>query len=102
VHKYVLSTTLQDPEWQPTTILRALDELRALREQPGRLGVTGSVSVAQQLADADLIDEYRFFVSPVLVRDGPRILAGGKHVRLDLVEATAFPSGVTLLRYQHR
>jgi len=102
VQKYVLSTTLQDPGWEPTTILRDLSDVRALQDQPGRLGVTGSISIAQQLVAADLIDEYRLFVYPVLVGDGPGIFAGGDRRGLDLVEATSFPSGVTLLRYDRR
>ena len=75
VQKYVLSTTLQAPGWHPTTILRDLDEVQALRNRPGRLGVTGSISVAQQLVAADLIDEYRLFVYPVLVGAGAGVLA---------------------------
>lgn len=47
VQKYVLSTTLRDPEWEPTTILRDLDAVRELREQPRQVGVTGSISVVQ-------------------------------------------------------
>jgi dihydrofolate reductase len=103
VQKYVLSTTLQSPGWEPTTILRDFSDVRVLQDQPGRLGVTGSISVAQQLVDADLIDEYRLFIYPVLVGEGPGIFAGGERRGLDLVEATSFPSGVTLLRYdRHR
>ncbi len=102
VQKYVLSTTLQDPGWEPTTILRDLSDVRALQDRPGRLGVTGSISIAQQLVDADLIDEYRLFIYPVLVGDGPGIFAGDDRRGLDLVEATSFPSGVTLLRYNRR
>jgi dihydrofolate reductase len=102
VQKYVLSTTLQDPGWEPTTILRSLDDVRALRERPGRLGVTGSISVAQQLVEADLVDEYRFFVYPVLVGGGPGVVAGRASRELELVEARAFPSGVALLRYLRR
>jgi dihydrofolate reductase len=102
VQKYVLSTTLQDPGWEPTTILRDFDEVRALRDRPGRLGVTGSISVAQQLGEADLIDEYRLFVYPVLVGDGPGVQAGRARRDLDLVDARSFPSGVTLLRYERR
>ena len=102
VTKYVLSTTLQDPGWEPTTILRDLSDVRALQDRPGRLGVTGSISIAQQLVDADLIDEYRLFIYPVLVGDGPGIFAGDDRRGLDLVEATSFPSGVTLLRYNRR
>jgi dihydrofolate reductase len=102
VQKYVLSTSLQDPGWEPTMILRDFDEVRALRDRPGRLGVTGSISVAQQLVEADLIDEYRLFVYPVLVGDGPGVLAGSGCRGLDFVEATSFASGVTLLRYNRR
>ena len=102
VQKYVLSTTLQDPGWQPTTILRDLDEVQALKNRPGRLGVTGSISVAQQLVAADLVDEYRLFVYPVLIGAGEGVLAGARRLDLDLIEATPFPSGITLLRYERR
>jgi dihydrofolate reductase len=100
VQKYVLSTTLVDPQWEPTAILRNLDEVRTLRTHPGRLGVTGSISVAQQLVEADLVDEYRLFVYPVFVGDGSRVLARSGRRELVLVQATPFPSGVTLLRYE--
>jgi dihydrofolate reductase len=102
VHKYVLSTTLQDPGWEPTTILRDLDEVQALRERPGQLGVTGSISVAQQLVATDLVDQYRLFVYPVLVGTGAGILPDPGRLDLDLIEATPFPSGVTLLHYKRR
>ena len=102
VQKYVLSTTMHEPRWEPTTILRDLDAVRALRDQPGHLGVTGSISVAQQLVTADLVDEYRLLVYPVLVGEGARVLADTRRLDLDLVEATPFPSGVTLLRYARR
>lgn len=102
VQKYVLSTTLKEPGWEPTTVLRHLDEVQALRSRPGRLGVTGCTSVTQQLVAADLVDEYRLLVYPVLVGPGAGVLAGTGRLDLDLVEATAFPSGITLLRYQRR
>ena len=102
VHKYVLSTSLRDPGWEPTTIVRDLDDVRALGERAGLLGVTGSISVAQQLVAADLVDEYRLFVYPVLVGTGAGVLGGASRLDLDLREATSFPSGVTLLRYERR
>lgn len=100
VQKYVLSTTMEDPEWERTTVLRGLDEVLALRERPGHLGVTGSISVAHQLAAADVFDEYRLFVYPLFIGDGPGVLADGGPVDLDLVETTPFLSGVTLVRYE--
>jgi dihydrofolate reductase len=102
IQKYVLSTTLQDPEWEPTTILRDFADVRALRDQPGRLGVTGSVSVAQQLTAEDLVDEYRLFVYPVLAGGGPGVVRDEVRLDLELVEAVPFPSGVTLLHYSRR
>jgi dihydrofolate reductase len=102
VHKYVLSTTLHDARWEPTTILRDLDAVRTLRDRPGHLGVTGSISVAQQLVAADLVDEYRLFIYPVLIGRGAGVLADTGRVDLDLVEASSFPSGVTLLQYERR
>ena len=48
VQKYVLSTTLQDPGWEHTTILRDFDEMQALKDRAERLDVTGSISVAQR------------------------------------------------------
>ena len=90
VHKYVRSTTLHDPGWEPTTILRDLDAVRALRDRPGQLGVTGSISVAQQLVAAALVDECRFFIYPVLVGEGNGVLVGSGCLDLELVEATSF------------
>ena len=102
VQKYVLSTTLQDPGWEHTTILRDFDEMQALKDRAEWLDVTGSISVAQQLVAADLVDEYRLFVYPVFVGAGSGVLADSRRLDLDLVEATPFPSGVTLLRDERR
>src|SRR3712207_1896859 len=70
VQKYVASTTLGDPGWANTTVLRGplVDEVRALGDAPGgELGVTGSITVAHQLIEAGLVDEYRLFVYPVVM-----------------------------------
>src|SRR5687767_11060318 len=50
---------------------RDLDEVQALRDLPGKLGVTGSISVAQQLMTAGLVDEYRLIVYPGAMRRVP-------------------------------
>jgi dihydrofolate reductase len=104
VHKYVVSTTLDDPGWANTTVLRGplVDEVRALREAPGgEVGVTGSITVAHQLIEAGLVDEYRLFVYPVVMGSGRRLFVEGTD-RLDLrlERSTTFRSGVTLLVYR--
>jgi dihydrofolate reductase len=104
VHKYVVSTTLEEPGWEPTTILRGpLDEdAAALKSAPGGdIVVTGSITLVHALVGSRLVDEYRLFVHPVVVGAGARLFAeGGAHAPLDLVEARPFRSGVVLLRYR--
>lgn len=103
VQKYVVSKTLQDPAWENTTVVSGdlLDYVRELKAQPGRnLGVTGSIKVCHALIEADLVDEYRLFVNPVVVGKGRRLFPDGYGVdKLRLVEATPFKSGVVLLNY---
>lgn len=104
VHKYVMSSTLQDPEWENTTVLRGSveDEVRELKARPGKeIGVTGSISVVRDLIAAGLVDEYRLFVFPVVLGRGERLFADATGVpELRLVEARPFRSGVVLLSYR--
>ena len=78
VEKYVVSRTLEDPEWEPTTILRGPleDESRALKSAPGGdIVTTGSISLVRDLIAAGLVDEYRLFVYPVVLGRGERLFA---------------------------
>jgi len=106
VAKHVLSTALDDPAWENTTVLRGPleEEVRALKAAPGRdIGITGSISVVHQLVAAGLVDEYRLFVYPVVLGRGARLFADATAVPpLDLVRATPFRSGVVELRYAVR
>ncbi|HJX26677.1 MAG TPA: dihydrofolate reductase family protein [Thermoanaerobaculia bacterium] len=105
VPKYVVSSTLGDPEWENTTVLSKdpIVEVRALKEKPGRdLGVTGSIKLCHALITADLVDEYRLFVYPVVLGEGRRLFSDGVSSKLSLVEAKSFRSGVTLLTYRRR
>ncbi|MGL5928477.1 MAG: dihydrofolate reductase family protein [Dermatophilaceae bacterium] len=66
VHKCVVSTTLAEPDWDNTTVLRGdpVDEVRRLREAPGRdIVCTGSVVLSHALLRAGLVHEVRLFVS---------------------------------------
>jgi dihydrofolate reductase len=105
VAKYVVSSTMGDPEWEPTTVLRGpgfQDELRALKSRPGKdIVTTGSITLVHALIAAGLVDEYRLFVYPVVLGRGGRLFPdGGEVPRLELVETRPFRSGVVLLRYR--
>jgi dihydrofolate reductase len=104
VAKYVVSTTLTDPAWENTTVLsgRLEDEVAALKAAGGgELGVTGSVSVVHALMRADLVDEYRLFVYPVLSSRGRNLVPDGLSVRsLEPAGCTSFRSGVVLQVYR--
>jgi dihydrofolate reductase len=72
--KYVVSSTLERADWGDTTILRSLDDVRALKERDGgELQVHGSAGLGASLHAAGLIDEYRLLTFPVTVGHGKRL-----------------------------
>ena len=100
VHKYVVSSTLDDPQWKPTTVLRGLDDIRALKDGPGAdIVVTGSLQLVRDLVPSGLVDEYRLFVYPVVVGAGQRLFETALP-KLETAETRRFDSGVVLLRYR--
>jgi dihydrofolate reductase len=106
VQKYVVSSTMTDPQWQNSTILTGdwLARVAELKEQPGGdIGVTGSIRVCHALIKAGLVDEYRLFVYPVVQGRGRRLFPEGFEAdRLRVVDVAGFDSGVTLLHYAAR
>lgn len=101
VEKYVVSSTLTDPGWEHSTVLRSpvIDEVRALKQAPGRdIVATGSAQLVHALIAGGVVDEYRLFVSPVTVGHGARLFDSAE-VRLTLLETRPNTSGVVLLRY---
>lgn len=104
VAKYVVSSTLTDPQWQNSTILSGdpVDRVRALKAKPGRdIVLTGSISLGHTLIAAGLVDEYRLSVYPAVQGRGRRLFPDGYVVpALRLVEPPkSFKGGVTLLKY---
>src|SRR5829696_9033127 len=103
VQKYVVSSTMTDPQWQNSTVLSGdpVKEVRALKEQPGQdIVVTGSITLCHTLIEAGLVDEYRLFVYPVVQGGGRRLFPDGFELsELRLLEAKAFRSGIAYLRY---
>ena len=103
VQKYVVSSTMTDPQWQNSTILSGdpAQEIKALKEQPGKdIVITGSIRLCHALIGAGLVDEYRLYVYPVVQGRGRRLFPDGFELpRLRLVESKTFRSGVTYSRY---
>ena len=101
--KYVISSTLTDPEWENTTALSGdpIEEVTKLRDaDAGPILVNGSAQLVHALAEADLVDEYRAMVHPVLVADGLRMFPDpGDMKKLKLADVRAYDSGVALLIY---
>jgi dihydrofolate reductase len=102
--KYVVSSTLEDPEWSNTTVLRGnvIEEVGKLKARyDGDIVVHGSPRLAQTLIEHELVDEVRLMVYPIVVGEGKRLFArtsGTK--RLQLVEAKTVGDGVHILVYQ--
>lgn len=100
--KYVVSSTLTDPEWNAELVGGDLEQaVRQLKEQPGEGLWVGGVTLPSALADLGLIDEYEFVVQPVLAGHGPTLLAGLRNrIPLELVERREFRSGAIAARYR--
>jgi dihydrofolate reductase len=101
--KYVLSSTLGEPEWTNTTVLRGdlADEVGRIREQhDGDIVVHGSASVAQALLDRDLLDELRLMVFPVVLGQGKRLFGASGKKPLQLVDSRMVGDGVAILVYR--
>src|SRR4051794_14300571 len=103
VQKYVVSSSMTDPQWQNSTVLSGdpVTEVRSLKEQPGQdIVVTGSITLCHTLIEAGLVDEYRLFVYPVVQGRGRRLFPEGFDCpELRLLEAKSFRSGITHSRY---
>jgi dihydrofolate reductase len=98
--KYVVSTTLRDPEWNNTTVVPDLD---AVRELDGTLLVAGSATLVHALLDADMVDELRLSVFPVTIGDGLRVFPPThKKSPWQRVESRDFSTGIRVDTYKRR
>jgi dihydrofolate reductase len=101
--KYVVSNSLEDPEWQNTTVLSgdAVEEITKLKEQiDGVILVAGSAKLLKTLLDADLVDELRLMVFPVVLGNGKRLFGETSDKKpLRLVDSKIVGDGVAILIY---
>jgi dihydrofolate reductase len=102
--KYVVSATLQDPDWNNSTVITGdlVDEVSALsRKISGDIVVYASFQLVHTLIEHDLVDELRLMIYPFVLGAGERLfgqVSGKKHMRL--VDTRTVGDGLAFLTYQ--
>ena len=96
--KYVVSSTLRDPEWTNTSVVPDLD---AVKQLDGTLLVAGSCQLVHGLLLAGLVDELRLMVFPVSIGSGLRVFPEEQtKLTWKRVDSTDFATGVRVDTYQ--
>jgi dihydrofolate reductase len=102
--KYVVSSTLEDPEWNNTTVLKGdlVTEVSNLKQElDGEIIVPASYQLARALLEHDLVDEVRLVVFPVVLGSGERLFgetSGKKSMRL--VSVNSIGDGLAFVTYE--
>jgi dihydrofolate reductase len=104
MRKYVVSTTLDEPGWSNSTVIKAnvAEAVAKLKDEPGGdILVNGSVQLVQALSDAGLVDEWRLMVFPLVLGKGKRLFGDdGAKTPLALSDSKPVGSdGVIVLTY---
>ena len=102
--KYVVSSTLRDPDWNNSTVLTgdASDEVSKLKQElNGEIVVPASFQLLRTLIEHDLVDELRLKVFPVVLGDGERLFGETSDKKpLRLVHTQTVGDGIAFLTYQ--
>jgi dihydrofolate reductase len=102
--KYVVSSTLEDAEWNNSSVLKGdvAEEVAKLRqEQDGDIVVHGSAQLVQTLLEHDLVDELRLMVFPVVLGTGKRLFGETSDKKpMRLADSKMVGDGVAILTYQ--
>jgi dihydrofolate reductase len=102
--KYVVSSTLKEPEWNNSTVLEGdvVEEVSKLRrELDGDIVVHGSAQLVQTLLEHDLVDELRLMVFPVVLGTGKRLFGNtSDKKRLRLADSKMVGEGIAILIYE--
>src|ERR687888_508571 len=102
--KYVVSSTLEGPEWNNSTVLtgNVLDEVSKLKQElNGEIVVPGSFQLLRTLIEHDLVDELRLKVYPVVLGAGERLFGEtGSEKPLRLVDSKTIDGDVASLTYE--
>jgi dihydrofolate reductase len=105
VTKHVATSTPLDRDWANATVLdgELVEFVRDLKEQPGGdVGVHASITVAQALLAADVVDELRLVIAPRIAGRGRRLLDGLPSIQLETIRSEMSPTGYLLIAYRVR
>jgi len=103
VTKYVATSTPLDRDWANATVLDGglVEFVRDLKQQRGGdVGVHASISVAQALLAADVVDELRLVIAPRIAGRGRRLLDGLPSIQLESMASEISPAGYLLAGYR--
>src|SRR5690349_5602059 len=103
VAKHVVTSTPLDRTWAGSTVVEGdlVEFVRDLSSRPGGdIGVHASISVAQALLAAGVVDELSLVIAPAIAGGGRRLLDGLPQVRLEAVRSAVSPSGSLLVDYR--
>jgi dihydrofolate reductase len=103
VAKYVMTSAPLDRGWANTSVVEGglVEFVRDLKDQPGGdIGVHASISVAQALLAADVVDELRLVIAPRIAGSGRRLLHGLPALRLETIRSRTSPTGYLLVDYR--
>jgi dihydrofolate reductase len=102
--KYVVSSTLGEPEWENTTVLSGdfTGEIEKLKQDvDGVILVAGSAQLVQGLLEHGLVDELRLMVFPVVLGSGKRLFGGQEDkLPLRLADSKTVGDGIAILTYR--
>lgn len=98
---YVLSSTLTSALWPNTSFVRGLEEIAALKQQPGKdIYLIGGARTTASSIDAGLVDELRLIVYPLIAGGGKALFAAAERRReLELRKVQQLPDGCVSLIY---
>jgi dihydrofolate reductase len=97
---YVLSSTLASALWPSTRFVRGLDEIAALKRQPGKdIYLVGGARTTASLIDAGMVDEFRLIAYPLIAGEGKALFATTQRHGLELRKVEPLHGGRVSLTY---
>ncbi len=103
VAKYVATSTPLQREWANTTVIEGglVEFVQGLKQQPGReIAVHASISVAQALLAAGVVDEIKLVIAPTIAGRGRRLFEGVPPLGLELTRGLVSPGGYVIAEYR--